>query len=91
MVFRERAEKVANVRAMTKIVATLFNVNEDKVFGPITREYAKEVFQESYDAELLRKKIAALYRAQELIKEKQDERSRLMKRLDRMGEFYEKK
>lgn len=62
-----------------------------RLFGHIVRDYAREVFQESYDAELLQQKLAAIRVAQERIRTKKREDARFLSRLERMGEFYDKK
>lgn len=89
-VFRERQEKVAHVEAMTKILAQVFNIDAPRVFGHIVRDYTREVFQESYDADLLRRKIEALRRAQERVRMKRREDLRMIGRLEKMGEYYDK-
>ena len=91
MVFRERHEKVAHLKALTRIAAQLFNLDGDKVFGPIVNSYASEVFQETYDAELLKQKMAAITAAQKRIQAVQKTRARQLTRLDRLGEFYDLK
>lgn len=90
MVSRERAEKVAHLDAIGKMVARIFGVDADKAFAGIVSEYASEVYQESYDADLLRRKIAARrsVHARVLAKRRRDEE--LIQRLDRMGEYYDK-
>jgi hypothetical protein len=89
MVFRERQERVAHVEAIAKMIARVFNVNEANAFGGILMEYAGEVFQETYDAELLKRKIAIRRAAQARIRAKRQRDLDLIKRLDRMGEFYD--
>jgi hypothetical protein len=84
MIFRERQEKVAHLNALGKMIATLWNLDADKAFGHIRREYAMEVFQEMYDAKLLEHKVAALRSAQASIAAKKGEREYMMQRLDRM-------
>jgi hypothetical protein len=90
MVFRERTEKVAFIDAVGKMVARVFNVDADKAFSGIIAEYASEVFQESYDADLLRRKIAARRVAWARVRAKRRANEDLIKRLDRMGEYYDK-
>ena len=89
-IFRERQEKVAHLDAITKLVARVFNLDARRVFGDITRDYAREVFQETYDAELLRKKLEELRRAQERVRAKRREDLRQIDRLERMGQYYDK-
>lgn len=88
MVGRERAEKVAQMDAISKMIARVFNVDPDRVFGPIVAEYASEVYQESYDADLLRRKIAARRAAQARVIAARRRDEELIQRLDRMGEYY---
>lgn len=89
MVGRERAEKVAHVDAIAKMIARVFNVDADRVFGPIVAEYASEVFQESYDADLLRRKIALRRAAQARVAAARRRDVELIQRLDRMGDYYD--
>jgi len=67
----------------------VFNANADKAFSGIIAEYASEVFQETYDADLIKKRVAARRRAQARIHAKRRQDEDLMKRLDRMGDFYD--
>lgn len=90
MVFRERSEKVAFLDAVGKMVARLFNVDADKAFAGVLAEYAAEVFQESYDADLLRRKIAMRRAAQARVIARRRRDEELIKRLERMGEYVEK-
>ena len=90
MVFRERQERVAHLEAVAKMIARVYNVDNAKAFGAIIAEYAGEVFQETYDADLLKKKIALRRAAQARIRAKRQRDLDLLKRLDRMGEFYDK-
>jgi hypothetical protein len=90
MVFRERQEKVAHVSALGRMVARVFNVDAEKAFGAIISDYASEVFQETYDADLLREKIAAIRSAQERVRNRRLHDLKMISRLDRMGEFYDK-
>jgi hypothetical protein len=87
MVFRERQEMVARVDVIGKMIARVFGVDADKVFGHIVAEYASEVFQESYDADLLRRKVAERRVAQARIRETRKHDEDMIKRLERMGEW----
>jgi len=87
MVFRERQERVAHMDAIGKMIARVFSVDSDKAFGGIVAEYASEVFQETYDVELLRKKVAVRRAAQARINAKKQRDVDLIKRLERMGEY----
>lgn len=89
MVFRERQERVAHVDAIAKMIARVFNVDADKAFGGIVAEFASEVFQEAYDPDLLRRRIAIRRGAQARIRAKRQQDEALLQRLDRMGEFYD--
>jgi hypothetical protein len=86
MVFRERQEKVAYLNAFSKMVSVMFNLDTDRVFGTIRREYTMEVFQEMYDASLLEEKVNALRHAQGAIAARKRERTSLMDRVSRMSE-----
>ncbi len=90
MVFRERQEKVAYLDAITRIVARVFSLDALRVFGGVVAEYAGEVFQETYDVELLRAKVQALREAQLRIRSRREHDKRMLNRLDRMGEFYDR-
>ena len=90
MVFRERQERVAHVDAIGKMIARVFNTDADKAFGAIISEYASEVFQETYDADLLRRKVALRREAQARVRNKRRRDEELIKRLDRMGDFYDR-
>lgn len=90
MVFRERQEKVAHLTAITRIVGQLFNLDSESVFSRVLRDYASEVFQETYDADLLRRKIEAIRRVQTRIRGERSESMRQLNRLERMGEFYDR-
>jgi hypothetical protein len=90
MIFRERQEKVAHMDAMAKMVARVFGVDASKMFGDVVSDYASEVFQESYDADLLREKIAAIRAAQERIIARRKHDEGMIERLERMGEFYDR-
>lgn len=87
MVFRERQERVAHVDTIAKIVARVFNVDAEKLFGSILNEYAGEVFQETYDIDLLRQKIGIRRAAQARVRARRKRDEELIKRLDRMGEW----
>jgi hypothetical protein len=89
MVFRERVEKVAHMDAIAKMIARVFGTDADKAFGAIVSEYASEVFQESYDADLLRRKIAARRAAHARVRERRQRDEELIQRLERMGEYYD--
>jgi len=89
MVFRERQERVAHLEAIGKMVAKVFNMDSDKLFGHVVSEYAQEVFQETYDADLLRRKVNALRAAQKRISRRKSEDLRQLDRLERMGMFYD--
>jgi hypothetical protein len=84
MVFRERQERVAHMDAVAKMLARLFNVDADKMFGHVMSEYAFEVFQEAYDADLLRKRADAKRKAQQRVRAKRQQEEDLMKKLDNM-------
>lgn len=88
-VFRERQEKVAFLEAIGKMVSRVLNFDSNKMFGGILAGYAEEVFQETYDADLLRLKAEALRRAHERIKGERQRTIGLMNRLDRMGQYYD--
>jgi hypothetical protein len=90
MVNRERAEKVAHLDAIGKMVARVFGVDSDKAFAGIVAEYASEVYQESYDADLLRRKIAMRRAAFERVRAKRQRDEELIQRLERMGDYYDK-
>jgi hypothetical protein len=90
MVFRERQERVAHLDAIGKMVARVFSVDADKAFGGIIAEYASEVFQETYDADLLRRKVEMRRAVQARIKAKKQRDLDLIKRLERMGEYADK-
>jgi hypothetical protein len=87
MVGRERAEKVAQVDAIAKMIARVFNADADKIFGGIVAEYASEVYQEGYDVDLLRAKIAARRAAQARVVAKRRQDEDLINRLERMGKY----
>lgn len=87
MVFRERQERVAHVDAIAKMIARVCNVDADKAFGGIVAEYASEVFQEAYDPDLLRRRVATRRRAQAQVRARRERDEELIKRLDRMGDY----
>lgn len=87
MVFRERSERVAHVDAIAKMIARVFNTDADKAFGGIVAEYASEVFQETYDADLLRRKVAIRRAAHARVRAKKQRDLDLIQRLDKMGEL----
>jgi hypothetical protein len=91
MVFRERQERIAHMDAIGQMIARVFNVDADKAFGGVLAEYASEVYQESYDADLLKQKIAALREAQSRVRAKRRRDEDMLKRLDRMSEYYDQK
>lgn len=90
MVFRERQERVAHVDAIGKMIARVFNADADKLFGAIVAEYASEVFQEAYDPDLLKRRIALRRLAQARVREKRKHDEDMLRRLDRMGEYADK-
>ena len=90
MVFRERQERVSHMDAIAKMIARVFNIDADKAFGSIVSEYASEVFQETYDPDLLRSRVAARRRAQAQVRLRRERDEEMIKRLDKMGEFYDK-
>lgn len=87
MVFRERQERVAHVDVIGKMIARVFSVNAESAFSHIVAEYAAEVFQETYDIDLLRKKLEARRIALARVNAKRRRDEELLKRLDRMGEY----
>ena len=91
MIFRERQEKVAFLDALTQIISRMYNLDVHKAFGHIVGNYAGEVFQETYDADLLKQKIEAIRRAQKRIQATRATQERHLTRLDRLGEYYDLK
>lgn len=87
MVFRERQERVSHMEAIAKMIARVFNVETDKAFGGIVAEYAAEVFQETYDQDLLKRRITARRAAQAAVRAKRERDLELIKRLERMGDY----
>ena len=90
ILFRERRERVAHVEAFAKMIGRLFNLDAEKAFGGIVAEYTAEVFQESYDAEVLKKKIEAIRGAQKRLREKRQHDESMIDRLNKMGAFYDR-
>ncbi len=84
MVFRERSERVAHVRAIAAIAARVVGLDADKLLGDVVAEYASEVFQESYDPVALARKAQRLRDAQARIRRRRVEDETMLKRLDRM-------
>lgn len=84
MVFRERSERVAHVRAIAAIAARVVGMDADKLLGDVVAEYASEVFQESYDPVALARKAQRLRDAQARIRRRRVEDETILKRLDRM-------
>lgn len=72
------------------MVGPLLNIDPDRAFGPAIREYAREVFQETYDVSLLRNKLNALRDAQNKIRDKRSYDQKMLQRLEKMGEYYNK-
>lgn len=89
VVFRERQEKVAFVRALSRLVGSMNGLDSDRVFGPVVGDYAFEVFQETYDADLLARKAAALRQAAGRVKAKKESDRRMIRRLESMGRYYD--
>lgn len=84
MVFRERSERVAHVRAIAAIAARLVGMDADRMLGDVVSEYASEVFQESYDPVALARKARRLRDAQDRIRRRRTEDEAMLRRLDRM-------
>lgn len=84
MVFRERSERVAHVRAIAAIAARIVGMDTDKLLGDVVSEYASEVFQESYDPVALARKAQRLRDAQARVKRRRVEDETMLRRLDRM-------
>lgn len=84
MVFRERSERVAHVRAIAAIAARVVGLDADKLLGDVVSEYASEVFQESYDPVALARKAQRLRDAQARIRRRRVEDENTLRRLDRM-------
>jgi len=90
MIFRERQEKVAQIQAIARIVAQILGLDAERVFGGVVSDYASEVFQETYDPELLRRKIAAIRVAQTRVRQRKEHDLNQLTRLDKMGDFYDR-
>jgi len=91
MVFRGRQERLAHVEAIAKMIATVFNTSSDRAFSGILSEYASEVYQQTYDTDALQRKIWHRRQAQARIQARRRRDEDLLKRLDRMGDFYDQK
>lgn len=65
-------------------------MDAEKMFGGALAEYAAEVFQETYDADILQRKISIIREAQKRIRAKRLHDEKMIDRLDRMGEYYDK-
>lgn len=89
MVFRERKEKIATLDAVLDVVGKMFNINTESVFGYTKQKFEIEVFQETYDSNLLRAKVAAMRNVIDSVRKKRREENALVDRLNRMGEAYE--
>lgn len=72
------------------MMSRVLNADFEKAFGGIVAEYAAEVFQETYDAEALKRKIEVIRTAQKRIRAKRMHDENMIDRLERMGEFYDK-
>lgn len=72
--------------AIATMIATVFSVDAARAFGPALNEYAAEVFQETYDPDLLRRRVAARRAQQAVVRARRERDQELIKRLDRMGE-----
>lgn len=93
MVLRERAERVAHVRAIASIAARVTGVDVDRVFGDIVADYASEVFQEAYDPVAIARKARRLRQAQAAIRQRQAQDAAMVRRLERMetlGQVFDK-
>jgi hypothetical protein len=89
MVSRERHEKVAQMDAIAKMIARVYSLDAAKAFSDVLAEYASEVFQEAYDPKVLAHRVALRKRAQARVRDKRRQDEELLRRLDRMGEFYD--
>jgi hypothetical protein len=87
MVLRERQERVAHLDAVAKMIARVFNVDVDKAFSSIVSEYASEVFQETYDPDLLRRRVAIRRVAAARVRSKREHEERMLEKLDKMGDY----
>lgn len=89
MVYRERMEKIAHVRAFASIAARLMGSEADRAFGDVIAEYASEVFQESYDPIVLMRKRDRLREAQSRVRQRRVADMRSIERLERMDKLGE--
>lgn len=89
MVFRERRVQVAGIEALAKMIGRVAGVDANKYFASIISEYATEVFQETYDVNILKRKVGRLRAVQTAIKQKKSKEESLINRLERMGQFYD--
>jgi hypothetical protein len=89
MVFRERKEKTAMLDAVFDVVGRMFNIDTDKVFSYTRQKYEIEVFQETYDSNLLRAKVSAMRDIIDSMRRKRREEASMMDKLSKMGEMYE--
>jgi hypothetical protein len=90
MVYRERREKSAFLEAIIDIVGVMNNLNTEKLFGHIKAKYELELYQETYDVDVLRSMMYALRSAVDMLKNRKREQSHMINKLDRLGEIYEK-
>ncbi len=90
MVLRERQERVAHLDAIGKMVARVFSVDPEKAFAGIVAEYASEVFQETYDPNLLRRRVAIRRVLAARARAKLDHEERMIERLEKMGDYADK-
>lgn len=81
---------MAQVEVFAKIIARMSNTDASKAFGSIIAEYEAEVFQETYDADVLARKIAVIREAQKRLRAKRLHDEKMIDRLDRMGEYYDR-
>jgi hypothetical protein len=91
VIFREKAERVAHVKAIAGIVARLLGMETEKAFGGLIQEYASEVYGETYNPELLQQKAQNLRAAQAEVRGRRERDQQLIGRLDRMGEYAQRK
>lgn len=94
MVFRERSERVAHVRAIAAIAARVVGLDADKLLGDVVAEYASEVFQEAYDPAALARKARRLREAQAQIRRRKAHDADMVRRLERMemlGKDFDRK
>jgi hypothetical protein len=64
-------------------------MDNDRAFGRLLSDYASEVFQESFDPELLKRKAENLRRTQADIRERKARDQRMLSKLDKLGEYAE--